>query len=111
MLPDDAVRLAVPLGPPAHRRGGAGVDGLHIEDVDRHDRLTAMREGRLGSVHSWELVTAVDGPGTRLTTFLNGCPLKCLYCLALLLLLTYRPVSHHLVKPSSIGTDSCPLRY
>ena len=39
-----------------------------------------MREGRLGSVHSWELVTAVDGPGTRLTTFLSGCPLQCLYC-------------------------------
>ena len=33
-----------------------------------------------GSVHSWELVTAVDGPGTRLTVFLAGCPLQCLYC-------------------------------
>lgn len=31
-------------------------------------------------VHSWELVTAVDGPGTRLTVFLNGCPLRCRYC-------------------------------
>ena len=29
----------------------------------------AMRSGELGSVHSWELVTAVDGPGTRLTYF------------------------------------------
>lgn len=47
---------------------------------DRHERLTAMRDGRLGSVHSWELVTAVDGPGTRLTVFLSGCPLRCLYC-------------------------------
>ena len=27
-----------------------------------------------------ELVTAVDGPGTRLTVFLAGCPLRCLYC-------------------------------
>jgi pyruvate formate lyase activating enzyme len=51
-----------------------------VADVSRHERLTAMREGRLGSVHSWELVTAVDGPGTRLTTFLSGCPLQCLYC-------------------------------
>ncbi len=25
-------------------------------------------------------MTAVDGPGTRLTTFLSGCPLQCLYC-------------------------------
>jgi len=39
-----------------------------------------MREGTLGSIHSWELVTAVDGPGTRMTVFLNGCPLRCLYC-------------------------------
>ena len=39
-----------------------------------------MREGSLGSIHSWELVTAVDGPGTRMTIFLNGCPLRCLYC-------------------------------
>lgn len=39
-----------------------------------------MRAGELGSVHSWELVTAVDGPGTRMTVFLAGCPLRCLYC-------------------------------
>ncbi|MGC3995951.1 MAG: pyruvate formate-lyase-activating protein [Propionicimonas sp.] len=31
-------------------------------------------------MHSWELVTAVDGPGTRMTTFVAGCPLRCLYC-------------------------------
>lgn len=46
----------------------------------RSQRLAAMRSGDLGSVHSWELVTAVDGPGTRLTVFLAGCPLRCLYC-------------------------------
>ncbi|HYP72484.1 MAG TPA: pyruvate formate-lyase-activating protein, partial [Microbacterium sp.] len=79
-LPDDAVRLEVPAHAPEHRRAGAGLDGLAVSDADRHERMTAMREGRLGSVHSWELVTAVDGPGTRLTTFLNGCPLRCLYC-------------------------------
>lgn len=58
----------------------APLAGLEVAGVDRHERLTAMREGLLGSVHSWELVTAVDGPGTRLTTFLSGCPLQCLYC-------------------------------
>ncbi|MFC4630046.1 pyruvate formate-lyase-activating protein [Promicromonospora alba] len=46
----------------------------------RSQRLAAMRSGELGSVHSWELVTAVDGPGARLTVFLSGCPLRCLYC-------------------------------
>lgn len=46
-----------------------------------HDEhLRAVREGRLGSVHSWELVTAVDGPGTRLTVFMSGCGLRCQYC-------------------------------
>ncbi|WP_454119395.1 pyruvate formate-lyase-activating protein [Microbacterium lacticum] len=63
-----------------HSTIDAPLGGLAVADVDRHERLTAMREGRLGSVHSWELVTAVDGPGTRLTTFLSGCPLQCLYC-------------------------------
>ena len=74
------VSLEVPLGSPALRRAGHGTAGLEIADVDRHERLAAMREGRLGSVHSWELVTAVDGPGTRLTVFLSGCPLRCVYC-------------------------------
>jgi pyruvate formate lyase activating enzyme len=46
----------------------------------RSERLAAVRDGTLGSVHSWELVTAVDGPGTRLTIFLAGCALRCQYC-------------------------------
>lgn len=48
--------------------------------LDRAGLLRAQRAGEVGSVHSWELVTAVDGPGTRMTTFLAGCPLRCLYC-------------------------------
>lgn len=43
-------------------------------------QMADRRAGKIGSVHSWELVTAVDGPGTRLTVFLNGCPLRCQYC-------------------------------
>jgi pyruvate formate lyase activating enzyme len=66
---------------PAARLQGAGTDGLvELTDLERADRLARMRAGTLGSIHSWELVTAVDGPGTRLTIFLNGCPLRCLYC-------------------------------
>lgn len=44
------------------------------------DARPLARSGEVGSVHSWELVTAVDGPGTRLTLFLAGCALRCLYC-------------------------------
>ena len=51
-----------------------------VFDEARDARLAAVREGTLGSVHSWELVTAVDGPGTRLTYSLAGCALRCLYC-------------------------------
>ena len=50
------------------------------EGLGRSELLAAQRLGEIGSVHSWELVTAVDGPGTRMTTFLAGCPLRCLYC-------------------------------
>ncbi|HUX68875.1 MAG TPA: pyruvate formate-lyase-activating protein [Cellulomonadaceae bacterium] len=46
----------------------------------RTAELAATRAGDVGRVHSWELVTAVDGPGTRLTLFLSGCPLRCQYC-------------------------------
>src|SRR5690625_1154910 len=47
---------------------------------ERAATFAAMRAGDLGSVHSWELVTAVDGPGTRLTLFLAGCVLRCKFC-------------------------------
>ena len=34
----------------------------------------------LGSIHSWDLSTGVDGPGTRFVVFTQGCPLRCQYC-------------------------------
>lgn len=40
----------------------------------------AARRPAVGSIHSWDLSTGVDGPGTRFVTFLSGCPLTCLYC-------------------------------
>ncbi|WP_370147139.1 pyruvate formate-lyase-activating protein [Streptacidiphilus sp. EB129] len=33
-----------------------------------------------GRVHSWDMSTGVDGPGTRFVLFLSGCPLRCRYC-------------------------------
>ncbi|MBD0322646.1 MAG: pyruvate formate lyase-activating protein [Aldersonia sp.] len=50
------------------------------EAAERTARLEALRDGRIGTIHSWELVSAVDGPGTRLTIFVAGCALRCQYC-------------------------------
>lgn len=60
---------------------GQGASGLTlIESAERRDELDGVRDGSMAWLHSWELVTSVDGPGTRLTVFLNGCPLRCQYC-------------------------------
>jgi len=39
-----------------------------------------LRTGLTGAVHSFDLSTGVDGPGTRFVAFLSGCPLRCQYC-------------------------------
>ena len=68
-------------GAPSAPAQPAMVGGIPVaSDLSRSELLLAQRVGEVGSVHSWELVTAVDGPGTRMTTFLAGCPLRCLYC-------------------------------
>ena len=48
--------------------------------LDRRDRLSALKSGDIGFVHSWDINTSVDGPGTRMTVFMSGCPLRCQYC-------------------------------
>ncbi|RSX55801.1 pyruvate formate lyase-activating protein [Bifidobacterium dolichotidis] len=48
--------------------------------LDRRDRLRALKTGDIGFVHSWDINTSVDGPGTRMTVFMSGCPLRCMYC-------------------------------
>ena len=38
--------------------------------LDRKDRLVALKTGDIGFVHSWDINTSVDGPGTRMTVFM-----------------------------------------
>ncbi|MCX4977476.1 pyruvate formate-lyase-activating protein [Streptomyces sp. NBC_00620] len=40
----------------------------------------AVKTTVAGRIHSWDLSTGVDGPGTRFVLFVSGCPLRCLYC-------------------------------
>ncbi|STD14677.1 Pyruvate formate-lyase 1-activating enzyme [Dermatophilus congolensis] len=61
-------------------RGIAAGIGYDRIGLGRPELLEARRTGEVALVHSWELVTAVDGPGTRMTLFLTGCPLRCQYC-------------------------------
>ena len=44
----------------ARRLGGIPV----VDETDRSSLLAGTRTGEIGLLHSWELVTAVDGPGT-----------------------------------------------
>lgn len=39
-----------------------------------------MNEPVKGRIHSFESCGMVDGPGLRFIAFLQGCPLRCLYC-------------------------------
>ena len=34
----------------------------------------------MGKIHSIETFGAVDGPGIRFVVFMQGCPMRCLYC-------------------------------
>ena len=77
---------AVNLGLPSVGAAIALVDGSSVSSEQaelaelHHLEMEAIHNGSVASVHSWELVTAVDGPGTRMTLFLSGCLLRCQYC-------------------------------
>lgn len=79
----DGMNAHVTLAPQSGLRVRGSAVGLGDSpsiDLQRPELFDARRTGDVGLVHSWELVTAVDGPGTRLTIFMSGCPLRCQYC-------------------------------
>jgi pyruvate formate lyase activating enzyme len=52
--------------------------GYADAELDASERIAVA--GATGLIHSWDLVTAQDGPGTRMTLFMAGCSLRCQYC-------------------------------
>lgn len=50
-----------------------------------------------GYIHSIETFGSVDGPGLRFVVFMQGCPLRCLYC--------HNPNSWDLSKGSKMSVD------
>ncbi|MGW2402341.1 pyruvate formate-lyase-activating protein [Kitasatospora sp. NPDC001664] len=66
----------IPFGPPADPTAEEPL----TEGCATTPAGAATQRPISGSVHSWDLSTGVDGPGTRFVTFLAGCPLTCLYC-------------------------------
>ncbi|MDY5784649.1 MULTISPECIES: pyruvate formate-lyase-activating protein [unclassified Corynebacterium] len=84
-MANDGISGRVTLSPEVGERVrgvASGLGGLSTDNLEitRPELLDARRTGDIGLVHSWELVTSVDGPGTRMTVFLSGCPLRCQYC-------------------------------
>jgi pyruvate formate lyase activating enzyme len=65
---NESVPVDVTLGPP-----------MEIADAELA-ASEALVDNTAGSVHSWDLVTGADGPGTRMTLFMAGCGLRCQYC-------------------------------
>lgn len=60
---------------PVLKRKIPALDSKPSEQTADQDPLTLC-----GRVHSIETFGTVDGPGTRLVVFMQGCPMRCAYC-------------------------------
>lgn len=53
--------------------------------------------GDFGWIHSYETGSSVDGPGIRVTVFMSGCLLRCLYC--------HNPDTWHLKDGTRVSSE------
>ncbi len=57
-----------------------GSDHFEIHEADLEDVVDNDDASLTGYIHSYEMGSAVDGPGIRAVVFLSGCLLRCQYC-------------------------------
>lgn len=88
MAPSDD--MSAPPAGPCGPAGGLGQGGCQNPSAVR------------GRVHSVETFGTVDGPGTRLVVFCQGCPMRCAYC--------HNPDTWELVPTDAPEGDESPAR-
>jgi pyruvate formate lyase activating enzyme len=59
---------------------GRQLHPIRTSRAELEAELAHEGDPEIGYFHSYEITGAVNGPGTRFTLFLSGCPLRCQYC-------------------------------
>lgn len=54
------------------------IENKSLNSINKSEDIFA--EKYIGKIHSIETFGAVDGPGLRYVLFMQGCPMRCLYC-------------------------------
>ena len=83
----------------------------HTEQLVDANSTEEKDGGVLGSISSLETFSTADGPGIRMTFFLQGCPKRCLYCCNPETRGIVDPVEHPEFAMSSVEVTSLVGKY